>query len=388
MQQLNSSHPAMACISNFSLADIETYIESIGEHNYRSKQIFTSLYDKKNIALHSFDAITVIPKYLREQLSKDFGPHFRSVILKNKQISEDGTCKMLFSLLDDTAIETVLIPSELVNAEGEPKRKTLCISTQAGCALGCAFCATATLKLRRNLAVSEIVDQFMAAREICDTQITNIVFMGMGEPLLNYDNVMKAVEILTDKEHGLMNSKHITLSTAGVIPGIIKMADQKSSIKLALSLHATTDAQRISIMPIAKKYSLRELGDALEYYYRKTKNPVTYEYILFQGVNDSEADAKRLAKITRRIPSKVNVIPFHEIEFTSPTGISATLKPAPEQTFLAFILSLKAKGVMVMIRSSSGLDIDAACGQLAFSNSKPLKSFIENTDLSPLQALE
>jgi 23S rRNA (adenine2503-C2)-methyltransferase len=277
---------------------------------------------------------------------------------------------MLFSLLDETAVETVMIPSEMVNEEGMPKRRTLCISTQVGCALGCAFCATATLKLKRNLAPAEIVDQYMKAREICGTDITNIVFMGMGEPMLNYDNVMKAVDILTNPEIGLITAKHITLSTAGIVPGIVRMADEAKQMKLALSLHGTTQGQREAIMPIANKYSLKELGDALEYYYQKTRKPITFEYILFDGFNDSMEDVMRLAKITRRFPSKVNVIPFHTIEFTAPEGISASLKPAPESTFHAFIKALREEDVTVMIRSSSGLDIDAACGQLAYSHSR------------------
>lgn len=368
MKQLNEKHPAMSCIGNFTPDEMSDIMRNMGFPAYRGKQLFHALYAREYESQFSFDDISTLPKDMRLALSEKFGENPHAVSLKHVNCSHDGTQKMLFSLLDDTAIETVMIPSEMVNEEGLPKRRTLCISTQVGCALGCAFCATATLKLKRNLAPAEIVDQYMKAREICQTDITNIVFMGMGEPMLNYDNVMKAVDILTNPEIGLITPKHITLSTAGVLPGIIRMADEGKQIKLALSLHGTMQGQREAIMPIANKYSLKELGDALEYYYQKTRKPITFEYILFDGFNDSMEDVLRLAKITRRFPSKVNVIPFHTIEFTAPEGMSASLKPAPESTFHAFIKALRDNDVTVMIRSSSGLDIDAACGQLAYSH--------------------
>jgi 23S rRNA (adenine2503-C2)-methyltransferase len=370
MKQLNDSHPAMSCIGNFSSEDLTGIMKNMGFPAYRGKQVFHALYARNHESSFSFDTISTLPKDIRNTLKDKFGEDHHSLTVKDVHVSQDGTQKMLFSLLDETAVETVMIPSEMVNEEGIPKRRTLCISTQVGCALGCAFCATATLKLKRNLAPAEIVDQYMKAREICGTDITNIVFMGMGEPMLNYDNVMKAVDILTNPEIGLITAKHITLSTAGIVPGIIRMADEAKQIKLALSLHGTTQGQREAIMPIANKYSLKELGDALEYYYQKTRKPITFEYILFDGFNDSMEDVMRLAKITRRFPSKVNVIPFHTIEFTAPEGISASLKPAPESTFHAFIKALREEDVTVMIRSSSGLDIDAACGQLAYSHSR------------------
>ncbi|MGA1414052.1 MAG: 23S rRNA (adenine(2503)-C(2))-methyltransferase RlmN [Candidatus Kapaibacteriota bacterium] len=368
MKQLNESHPAMSCIGNFTSDELSSKLNEDGFPSYRGKQLFHALYTRNHNTTFSFDTINTLPADLRNALLDKYGSDHHSIRLKDVHVSEDGTKKMLFTLLDDTAVETVLIPSEMINEEGLPKRRTLCISTQVGCALGCAFCATATLKLKRNLATAEIVDQYTRAREICSTDITNIVFMGMGEPMLNYDNVMKAVDILTHPESALITAKHITLSTAGIVPGIIRLADESRSIKLALSLHGTTQGQREAIMPIANKYSLKELGDALEYYYRKTKKPITFEYILFDGFNDSQDDVMRLSKLTRRVPSKVNVIPFHTIEFTAPEGISASLKPAPESTFHAFIKSLRNQDVTVMIRSSSGLDIDAACGQLAYSH--------------------
>jgi 23S rRNA (adenine2503-C2)-methyltransferase len=194
----------------------------------------------------------------------------------------------------------------------------------------------------------------------------------MGEPMLNYDNVMNAVEIFTHPDVNLLGAKRITLSTSGLVPGIMRLADEQrgtnTNIKLALSLHATTDSLRTSLMPINKKYNLQSLGNALEYYYRKTGLPVTYEYILFDGLNDSPDDARRIQRIARRIPSKVNVIPFHPIDFTHPHGLGAELRPTSPEKFQAFIQRLRDLDVTVMIRSSSGKDIHAACGQLALSN--------------------
>lgn len=352
-------------LKNYSLSELVALFGEWGIPRFRAEQLYTAVY---NNGAQSIDEITTLPQSVKQTLQEKFV--FSSIEPQSIQHSQDGTKKFLFQLADGAAIESVLIPSEMVEEEGTPKRLTLCISTQAGCPLGCKFCATATLKLRRNLEAAEIIDQLLTAQTHSDKKITNVVFMGMGEPMLNYDNVMKAVDTFIDEKTGLLSPKRITLSTAGVIPGIERMAKEQRPIKLALSLHATTNGDRRTIMPIANKYSLEELGNALENYYRKTKIPVTYEYILFEGLNDSELDVKRLAKLTRRVPSKVNVIPFHKIEFTNPTGVSASLQPANEQKFWLFIKRLKDNDVTVMVRSSSGLDIDAACGQLAFSNAK------------------
>jgi 23S rRNA (adenine2503-C2)-methyltransferase len=229
------------------------------------------------------------------------------------------------------------------------------------------FCATASLKLTRNLSAGEIVDQFLQAQQYSAKPITNIVFMGMGEPMNNYDNVMHAAEIFTDQRTKMVAPRRVTLSTAGVLPGIVRMADEGRIIKLAVSLHATTQEKRAELMPIAKKYPLSELIDTLEYYYRKTRKSVTYEYILFEGFNDSIEDVRRLSKLARRMPTKVNVIPFHDIDFTQPQGFGKDLRPSSRETFEWFIRELRNEDVNVFIRSSSGEDIDAACGQLAFS---------------------
>lgn len=350
-------------LKGLPLPDLETMFLSIGEKKYRAKQVYEALYGQR---VDDAQDMTILPQALRDKLSSEL--RSRSVTLDTMQESDDGTKKFLFDLVDGRAVESVLIPSELVEEDGHPRRRTLCISTQVGCNLGCKFCATASLKLTRNLSPGEIVDQFLQAERYSPKKITNIVFMGMGEPMNNYDNVMKAVEIFNDQRNDMVAPRRTTLSTAGVVPGIIRMADEERIIKLAVSLHATTQGVREQLMPIARKFRLTELMDAIEYYYRKTRKSVTYEYILFDGVNDTEEDVKRLARIARRIPSKVNVIPFHEIDFTNPTGFAATLRPTSPRRFQWFIDGLRQEGARVLIRSSSGLDIDAACGQLAFSS--------------------
>jgi len=355
--------PSLPCIKNLTQTELSSHFVSMGTEAYRLKQFYKEFYQKSPL---QFEQLSSIPKSLREQLKSEFSP--TSMQLSKKTVSADGTIKFLFDLFAGGSVESVLIPSEMRNEEGLPKRKTLCISSQVGCQLGCKFCATASLKLQRSLSLGEILDQFFFAQTYSETPITNVVFMGMGEPMLNYDTVMRSVELLTDPTLELLSPKRITVSTAGVVPGIIKMADEQRQIKLALSLHATTNGLREKLMPISKKWNIQAVMDALEYYYQKTRIPVTFEYILFQGLNDSQEDIKRLTKLTRRFPSKVNIIPFHPIDFTVPTGFAATLQPTSDEAFKNFQQQLLQNDVTVMIRSSSGVDIDAACGQLAFSN--------------------
>ncbi|MFM8568299.1 MAG: 23S rRNA (adenine(2503)-C(2))-methyltransferase RlmN [Candidatus Kapaibacterium sp.] len=349
-------------LSDLTCAELETLFRSWDLPSYRARQVFSSAYARPRTSFQDFASV---PRELRTVLDERF--ILSSVTMERCQVSADGTRKYLFTLLDGARIESVLIPSELSDEEGAPKRHTLCISTQAGCPLGCTFCATATLRLQRNLRTAEIIDQFLEVRKDAGLEITNVVFMGMGEPLLNVDNVLHAVDIFTKDTKRLLPAKRITLSTAGIVPGIMRLADEDRGIKLALSLHATTNGLREQLMPIARKYSLEDLGNAIEYFYRCTKIPVTYEYIVFKGLNDSPVDVRRLARIARRVPSKVNVIPFHSIDFTAPTGLSAQLRSPDRHEIQAFVGALRDAGVHVMIRSSSGLDIDAACGQLALS---------------------
>lgn len=330
---------------------------------FRSRQIYNALYAK---GIRSFAEMSNLPAALRASLDERF-PIIHPKIVKESR-SSDGTIKYLFELADGRQVESVLIPSEMRDARGEARRKTLCLSTQVGCPLDCKFCATASLKLKRNLTVGEIVGQYIAVEHASGEKITNVVYMGMGEPMLNYENVVASLRIFTDPELEIIGSKRITVSTSGFPDEIRRFAKEGLGVKLALSLHATTDALRVQLMPIDKKYPLDTVIAAMEDYYRETHIPVTYEYILFDKLNDTPADAKRLAKIARRAPSKVNVIPFHPIDFTQPSGLGATLHPSSEAHFNEFIRQLKEHGAHVMVRSSAGVDIEAACGQLALSN--------------------
>ncbi len=343
--------------------EMETLMESLEAPAFRARQLYAWTYAQR---APGFDAMTSLGRELREKL--DARVVLRALTLLDAQRSEDGTIKFLFATKEGYNIESVLIPSEARDDQDEPKRRTICISTQVGCPLDCKFCATASMRLKRNLTAGEIVEQFLQVERYAGETITNIVYMGMGEPMLNYDAVFRSAAIFTDPENRLVSARHITVSTSGIPGAIRRMADEGQRIKLAISLHALTNGMRSELMPINRRYDLGELMDAVEYYYRKTRQPVTYEYILFDNWNDTDADVRRLAKITRRVPSKVNVIPFHEIEFTNPTGISAQLHATSREKFDRFIGKLKQQGVTVMVRSSSGEDIDAACGQLAIKH--------------------
>ncbi|MCC7437052.1 MAG: 23S rRNA (adenine(2503)-C(2))-methyltransferase RlmN [Armatimonadetes bacterium] len=341
-------------------AELEAVVAAIGQPTYRANQLHEWLYRRH---VDSVMAITSLSHELRGRLAET--ATLRTLTLADQQTSTDGTIKFLFRTHDGYNIESVLIPSEARDDQDEPKRRTICISTQVGCPLDCKFCATASMKLKRNLAAGEIIEQFLRVQDVAGQKITNIVFMGMGEPMLNYDAVFRAVALFADPGNDLVPAARITVSTSGLVEGIRRMADEGQKIKLALSLHASTNGLRSELMPINRRHDLTEVMDAVEYYYRKTRRTVTFEYILFEGLNDTEEDARRIAKLTRRVPSKVNIIPFHSISFTNPTGISARLHPTTRQQFDNFVAMLRAHGAQVMVRSSSGQDIEAACGQLA-----------------------
>lgn len=217
----------------------------------------------------------------------------------------------------------------------------------------------------RNLTAGEIVDQVIQAQKHASRRITNVVYMGMGEPMLNYENVIKSVDILTDDRSLNIGAKHITISTAGYADRIRRMADEGRKVKLALSLHSLDNEKRTRLMPITKKFSVDELLDAMEYYYRKTKRRPTFEYIMIDGFNDTASDVKKMVQLSKRIPCKVNLIPFHSIEFTNPSGFASTLKPSGRSRIDDFANALRRENITVMVRSSAGADINAACGQLA-----------------------
>lgn len=337
------------------------------EAAFRAAQMYEWLYLRR---ARAFEEMTNLPRTFQQRLEKKFT--IPSLITEHISESEDGTKKFLFGLSDGRSIETVLIPSEM-RGERTPRR-TLCVSTQVGCPLDCKFCATASLKLKRNLTTAEILLQIFEVERVTGETVTNLVFMGMGEPMLNYENLVRALRIITDPKTEMLGARRVTVSTSGIPDAIRNFANEGLNVKLALSLHATTNELRSQLMPINKRYPLEEVLAAMEGYYKITGRPVTYEYIVFDGLNDAPADAARLAKIARRVPSRVNIIPFHPIDFTHPTGFAAELRPAPKAAFDRFIALLKKSGVTALVRTSSGKDIEAACGQLALAElQKPIE---------------
>ncbi|HLP20764.1 MAG TPA: 23S rRNA (adenine(2503)-C(2))-methyltransferase RlmN, partial [Chitinophagales bacterium] len=282
---------------------------------------------------------------------------FFSVTENIVQKSSDGTVKLGMKLHDDRLVEGVMIPDE--------ERTTACVSSQVGCTLSCTFCATGFLKRERNLEAGEIYDQVVLlnkhAKAHNGTGLTNIVYMGMGEPLLNYDNVMQSIRYITSPDGLNMAQKRITVSTSGVVRGIRRMADEGMKFNLALSLHAPTDEKRNKIMDINRSNPLDEVMDALNYFHDKTGNKITFEYILFDGFNDSPKDAEDLLYLTDRVPSFVNIIEYNNV-------LGVELRKAKRENRDAFVEYLRSKEVSVAIRRSRGKDIDAACGQLANKN--------------------
>ncbi|MXV51736.1 23S rRNA (adenine(2503)-C(2))-methyltransferase RlmN [Pedobacter sp. HMF7647] len=346
-------------IRNLSFDEIQKRLIEIGEQGFRAKQIWEWLWKK---SARSFDEMNNLSKNLREKLAEQF--IINAVDISNSQFSNDKTIKNSFRLYDNNLIEGVLIPT--------PERMTACVSSQVGCSLTCKFCATGYMDRKRNLDAAEIYDQVVLidqqARQNYGIPLSNIVYMGMGEPLLNYANVLKSIERITAEDGLNMSYKRITVSTAGIAKMIKKLGDDKVKFNLALSLHAANDKKRNEIMPINEQNSLKSLAEALKYYFAKTKNPVTYEYIIFDGFNDELADAAELAKFCKHLPCKVNIIEYNPISFAAFTN-------AEEDKVEKFADYLRRHGVTTNIRRSRGKDIDAACGQLA-TNEKSAEAAI------------
>lgn len=351
----------MRCIKDLTFEEIEHYVVALGYEKFRAKQIWYALYSQR---IENFVKISTLPKELRIRLEEDF--YINTIIDYRKEQSTDGTVKFLFILRNGSAVESVYIPWDM----GLKERRTLCVSSQVGCALGCSFCATGKLGLKRNLSCGEIIDQIFECEKLLGVKLTNIVFMGMGEPLQNFRNLVNVLKILTDEELKLFSRKNITVSTSGIVPKIYELAKIERPVKLAVSLHSTIDELRQKIMPIAKRWSISEIRDAVVHYYRKTKLPITYEFILFDGLNDNEDEVRRLVKFARAVPSKVNFIPFHRIDFINLNDFERQLKPASREKIEKFRNMLKTMGIRSFIRSSSGFEINGACGQLAFANVK------------------
>jgi 23S rRNA (adenine2503-C2)-methyltransferase len=329
------------------IEELENFLERLGEKKYKAKQLAKWIYNKGVI---NFEEMTDLSKELRRKLSEV--AYIGKLKLTRKQVSKiDQTEKFLFELFDGKRIETVLMR--------EKNRTTVCISTQVGCALNCIFCATGKSGFERNLSAGEIVDQIIAVKGYLkeDEKVTNVVIMGMGEPLLNYENTVKAIRIIQSELGLSISAKRITLSTSGIAPEIYKLADERLKIKLALSLNAPDDELRRKLMPLTKKYPLSEVLEALKYYAKKNDIRITFEYVLIKDVNDSEEQALRLAKLIRGIPCKINLIPYNPIK-------ECPYKKPDEETLMKFRDILYPRAPAVTLRRSKGEDIQAACGQL------------------------
>lgn len=328
---------------------ISDFLKSNNEKPYRDSQIHDWLW---KYCVTSFEQMNNLSQNLRELLANNF--FIDSAKIVTEQISLDKTIKVAFELIDKKIIEGVIIPSE--------KRVTACISSQVGCALGCKFCATGKLGFSRNLTVGEIYDQaFLLSKlsvEKYNIPLTNIVFMGMGEPLLNYNNVIGAISFLTSQKGMGLASKRITISTSGIPSQIKQLADDNIKVNLALSLHTAKPDVRKKLLPVANKYSLDEISKALKYYTNKLKLKVTFEYLLLSGINDSKDDAKALVAFCSNLASKVNMIEYNEVE-------GLPFNKSSENSTALFLKTIYEKKINVKLRRSRGIDIDAACGQLA-----------------------
>lgn len=336
-------------IRQLNLSELKDALTQLGEQGFRARQIHEWLWKQ---SARSFEEMTNLSLKTRQSLAEQFV--IRPVTVESKQVSSDRTIKSAFRLHDHHLVEGVLIPAD--------ERMTACVSSQVGCSLSCKFCATGYMARQRNLDAAEIYDQVIhirgQAEQHYQTPLTNIVYMGMGEPLLNYANVLQSIAHVTSPEGLNMSPKRITVSTAGIAKMIKKLGDDEVKFNLALSLHAANDGKRNQIMPINESNSLAALKEALTYFYRKTGTRVTYEYILFYRFNDTPEDARELYEFTKHTPCKVNIIEYNPIS-------EATFVNTDEDSLHRFGQFLENKGVVVNVRRSRGKDIDAACGQLA-----------------------
>ncbi|MFN7043839.1 MAG: 23S rRNA (adenine(2503)-C(2))-methyltransferase RlmN [Flavobacterium sp.] len=328
---------------------LRNFFVANGDKAFRGNQVYEWLWQKR---AHTFEDMTNVSKETRVMLEANFV--INHIKVDTLQRSEDGTVKNAVRLHDDLIVESVLIPTET--------RTTACVSSQVGCSLDCNFCATARLKRMRNLEPGEIYDQVAAidneSRLYYDRPLSNIVFMGMGEPLMNYPNVMKAIDMITSNEGLGMSPKRITVSTSGIPKMIKKMADDEVKFKLAVSLHSAVEEIRNEIMPFTKNFPLTDLRESLEYWYRKTKSKITYEYVVWKGINDDKKSIDALVKFCKYVPCKVNLIEYNPID-------DGMFQQASEEATNAYITALEKSNIVAKVRRSRGKDIDAACGQLA-----------------------
>ncbi|MFC1725756.1 23S rRNA (adenine(2503)-C(2))-methyltransferase RlmN [candidate division KSB1 bacterium] len=331
-------------VTNYTREELKTELKPFGGKSYSGEQIFQWVHKKLEFDL---DKMTDLKKEFREELKNNIKIHTIELI-KSHESNENNTTKYLFQLQDNNFIESVII--------NESKRITLCVSTQVGCKLKCVFCATGKLGFMRNLETNEIVSQYLLVQGKIAQKITNIVFMGMGEPFLNFDNTIKSAEIFSDQKGASIAHRRITISTAGIIPEINRFIKDKYKFRLAVSLNSAIDKSRNMLMPINKKYNLEMLSNSLKDYHKISRKQLTFEYVLIEDVNDSEKDAEAVINFVKNIKSKINLIPYNPID--------NNFKKISEEKLMQFYYMLKNKGLVVNIRNSQGYDINAACGQL------------------------
>lgn len=340
----------MKNIKDYNLEELKQEFIKIGEKPFRAEQVFKWLYTTN---ITSFDEMTNLSLELREKLKQEFSLCVYNII--KKQVSSDGTKKYLFDVLDGNAIETVLMEYK--------HGKSLCVSTQIGCKMGCKFCASTGIKFERNLTSGEIVEQVLAVQRDENIKISNIVFMGIGEPLDNYGNVINAIKILNNQKGLNIGARHISISTSGLVPKIYDLANENLQCTLSISLHATTDEKRSALMPVNNAYNIQELLKACKDYISKTNRRISFEYALAKDNNDNLEDAKRLVKLLKGVLCHVNLIPINKIE-------NGEFTKSSNENIMKFRDYLNDNGIVATIRRELGSDIDAACGQLRRKNIK------------------
>jgi 23S rRNA (adenine2503-C2)-methyltransferase len=337
-----------------TLEDLEESLTALEQPSYRAKQIMEWVYQREK-RVESWEAMKNLPAVLRSALAEKHPIRLPEVVTVSG--SEDTTRKLLLRLHDGELIETVLIPASPALYGEESDRRTLCVSSQVGCAYGCKFCASGLDGWKRHLSADEIVSQVLLAEKISGERINNLVFMGMGEPMANYKNWLKAVSILNAPWGVGLGARKMTVSTSGLVPQIRELADQPLQIRLAISLHGSSDSVRSQIMPVNQKYPVAELMEACAFYSERKKQMITFEYILIEGVNDAPTEAKLLAERARGLRAKINLIPYNTVE-----GLPWKRPSEPVQE--EFLSILRNRGIAATIRREKGHDIDAACGQL------------------------
>lgn len=355
-------------VFNLTFPELEAWAARCNEPSYRAKQVLQWLYRKR---ISRFHEMSDLSERLRDELDRHF--LLEPLTCARRTGSRDTTQKFLFALKDNRFVESVLIPASPALYGSASDRKTLCLSTQVGCAYGCKFCASGLAGWTRNLEAGEIVEQVLRVEALSGEKINNIVFMGMGEPLANFQNLLQAIEIIRAPWGIGIGARHITVSTSGVAPRIRALADQPLQIRLAVSLHAATDEVRQKLMPINRRFNLATLIDACAYYCEKKRQRITFEYILIEDVNDRLEQAMELARLARRLDAKINLIPYNIVQ-----GLSWKRPSQTRQQM--FYRALRKSGVDATIRREKGNDIDAACGQLRLQTMRD-KNFAGSSNL-------